>query len=126
MKNKYLLIIIMALLVIVLLGGCDLFGFGSKLAPPDWIIGTWRDEYNLYTWVFTTDNAVYTVISLSIDFKEIAKEKDVNVTDESTASTYKLTLEESGVGVNYEFVKSTSTTLDYFVFAGFSIVLTKQ
>lgn len=99
----------------LLLLGCD-FGLVS-LAPPDWIIGTWSDEFSINNWVFTADNAVFSASGLSVDFKEYGKTDGVYITDTSSATSYSIIDEEGGMTGTYDFQKITATTLYYSVTA---------
>jgi len=115
MKNKILKITILGLITAIIFLSCD--GL-SPLAPPEWIIGSWSDEFYIINWAFTSDNAVFSTSGTSIDFKEMAKQKDVDVTDNPTTSSYTITQSVGGVETStykftYKFEKLTNTTLNF-------------
>jgi hypothetical protein len=115
MKRKILKITFLGLITAIIFLSC---GGLSPLAPPEWIIGSWSDEFYIINWAFTSDNAVFSTSGTPIDLNEIAKQKDVDVTDNQTASTYMITQSIGGVETStykftYKFEKLTSTTLNF-------------
>ena len=90
----------------------------SPLAPPEWIIGEWANASVAYNWTFTSDNAVFSTIGTSIDFKELAKEDDVEIRDNATTSSYTITESFEGTEIGtFKFEKLTNTTLNYSITA---------
>lgn len=113
MQSKILRILSLGIVLVTIFISCN---FLSPLAPPEWIIGTWSDECAANNWTFSSDNAVFSTIGASIDFKEYAKSDDVTVTDNSTVSSYSIFIKESGSDAGtYRFDKLADTTLNYSV-----------
>lgn len=113
MKNiKTVLFMVIALLLIFSLVGCG--GPSRNLFnPPSWIQGTWKEAtFGSETFVFTSDNIVYTTPSSSMDFKVLYKGQAV--TESISDNAYTASIAGS---VSYSFVKTSATTLDYSITA---------
>lgn len=113
MKNiKTVLFMLVALLLIFNLVGCG--GLSRNLFnPPSWIQGTWKEAtFGSETFVFTSDNIVYTTPSSSMDFKVLYKGQAV--TESISDNAYTASIAGS---VSYSFVKTSATTLDYSITA---------
>jgi len=110
MKNLSRLVLVS--LVVLLLGGCNLFDVTS-LSPPAWIQGTWADEFDINTYKFETANVIFTMTSISIDFVEAYE--STNLSETATTSSYEISAVETGVTAKYTFSKLTATTLNYTV-----------
>lgn len=115
MKRRILKLCLLVVFWAIVLVGCNHL---SPLAPPEWIIGDWSNASEAYNWTFTSDSAVFSVLDTSIDFKELAKEDDVEIRDNATTSTYTITQSFEGTEIGiFKFEKLTSTTLNYSVTA---------
>jgi len=96
------------------------------LSPPEWIIGAWIDEDSLCKWVFTSDNALYTVSGVTFDFKKIDEDPDVTVTEDTSSDSYTVTMEESGLQMDFRLVRLSAATLEYHLSGVLPIILIKQ
>lgn len=101
--------------------GCNLIDLGKTVSfsPPDWIIGTWSDEYDTNVYTFTNDNIVLSVSGVvSVNFRDAYKNKKVDDFQETKTSTlYEFTIsDEDGSGA-YKFQKTSDTTLNYWITA---------
>lgn len=107
-------------LIVLLLAGCP---SPSPLAPPAWIQGTWSYS-TILSWTFTSDNAVMSSSSSSVDFKALYGSSGA-VTDTDTSSQYSIVISSSGVTQTYTFNYVDATHIDY-VTGGVTIRLTKS
>jgi len=86
-----------------------------SLAPPDWIIGTWSDEYCINTYQFTDDTIIFSLeadgVVTVIDF--CAFYRDSGIVESSSETSYALTLAASNAV--YEFSDNGDSTLDYYI-----------
>ena len=104
----------------------------SPLSPPSWIIGSWSDDFDIFNWTFTSDNALYSILgTLAYDCKELATDPDITVADAAPADSYTITLSMTGVEDVHTFERQSATTLTWTaVVNGFMYVdaelLTKQ
>ena len=91
-------------------GGADM-----SLAPPDWIIGAWSDEYGINTYKFTEDNVIFSLdadgVVTTVDFNVFCR--DYEIVETSTEASYSLTLAASNAV--YEFSDNGDATLDYSI-----------
>ena len=111
--------------LLLMSSGCALFS-SSALNPPSWINGTWTDASDMITWEFTGDNAIYTAMGISIDYKEISEQEGVEISDSSSDTEYEFTYEAGGVSVTYTFTPENDTTINYALDAATSIELYKE
>jgi len=111
--GKNLLALIFLFLFIIPLIGCDLFGIYHSYSPPDWIIGTWKDVYELNCFVFETDNVILDSRNngVYIDFTQTYQLSSVR--EESSNTLYRFTIKSSGRESVYSFEKTSETTLNY-------------
>ena len=110
--------LLVAIIIAILVGlvGCNIGLFSRQISPPPWILGTWADAFGINEWTFTEDNAVFSAVIVSIDFKELGNTFGVSVTDTSTATEYALILRGGGSEAGaYSFEKETDATLSYTV-----------
>lgn len=108
-------------------GGADM-----SLAPPDWIVGTWSDEYGINTYRFTDDNVIFSLeadgVVTVIDFCVFYR--DSGIVEASAEASYSLSLTAAASGTVYDFSDNGDATLDYYIsMSGIStgpIVLIKE
>ena len=113
--------------IVFLLVSCDIF-LPQALSPPEWIIGTWSDVSDVNTWTFTSDNAIFTLNTTgfgaptSIDFKEMRKMSGVDISDESSTTTYRLKMEAGGVFGSYKFEKTSQNIFgNWYPFLNYTV-----
>lgn len=91
----------------------------ATLSPPAWIHGSW-DNFDLFfgfgsQWTFTRDNAVWSQRmpweDFTVDFGEVAKDPDVQVTDAATSNTYVISMTAASYEGVHLFERHTDTTL---------------
>jgi len=123
--KKNLFIALSILMLLAFLTSCSLFN-KSPLAPPAWIEGSWSDDYDVFTWEFTTDNVLYSSDDLDMDFKALALEPETEITDESTDDTYSFTYSAYSVTTDYSFEMVDDTTLNYSIDNSTPVVLHKD
>jgi hypothetical protein len=122
--NKLFYLGVLLVILILSLGGCALFpSYG--LTPPDWINGTWSDAYDINTWTFTSDNALFSAFGITYDFAELKKNNSGIISDSSTSPSYSLEMSEDGITITYTFISTSSSTLDYGL-TGMTLELIKQ
>lgn len=102
--------------VLLISSGCSLFS-SSTFNPPSWIIGTWTDATDMISYEFTSDNVVYTITGVSIDYKEIveASEGEIEITESSSDTEYEFTYAATGVSCIYSFTFEDDTTIIYSI-----------
>lgn len=86
-------------MLLLALAGCDLMNVGkTPLAPPSWILGVWKDATATITFTFTSDDAVMTSPSGSVDYKAADANLNGNndIYDSSTNSSYSIMLKSEG------------------------------
>jgi hypothetical protein len=139
MKKKAILSIVIASLTILISCSSGI----SIVNPPSWIIGTWSDSSNSYSYVFDTDNFYYIYTedgdtsTTTIDFIDTYEDYDYATYIEATSSTlFQFEMNYSDDGYNYtvkkKFSKIDDYTLEYYYYldgdlvSGFPVELTKQ
>ncbi|PKL23838.1 MAG: hypothetical protein CVV47_13595 [Spirochaetae bacterium HGW-Spirochaetae-3] len=105
--------ILLALFAIFLLAGCNLVDDPFTLSPPDWIQGTWNDGFDMNVYEFRSSNVISTLNGYAIDFNTVFA--DSSMGDSSTATTYLITVEDSGVSARYLFESIDSGSLNYSI-----------
>jgi hypothetical protein len=99
----------LAILLVLAFNGCQLF---SPLHPPSWIIGTWADVGLNTDWIFTSDNAVWSMGTTTFDFKQM-RSTGVQVSDTETSTSYTVSMGSGGVSQNYTFEKGDGTFITW-------------
>lgn len=88
-----------------------------SLAPPDWIIGTWSDEYGINTYQFTDNNIIFSLeadgVVTVIDFYVFYR--DFGIIEANEEASYSLSLTAAASGTVYEFSDNGDATLDYSI-----------
>lgn len=121
--KKSIILTTVILIIVFNLMGCSLF-VEMRIAPPNWIIGTWVTEdftdsssgktiRNQYT--FTKDNIIFSSGEVILDYKARFKYATMTVNDVSNTE-YDFTVDEndsSGSVTNEQFVKISDTILHY-------------
>lgn len=84
------------------------------LSPPEWIHGTWGDEYGFTTYTFTNTTVIYQVGNVSMDIAEFCRSTDTPVSENATASTYSYTavMAEGAGTTTMAFAKAPGDTLE--------------
>lgn len=68
----------------------------SKLDPPSWTYGTWKDKEGLYTAKFASDNLIFGNEVMPLNFSEAVKSSGMSVIElVNTDSEYKIKFAES-------------------------------
>ncbi len=104
--------ILLALVTLLLLGGCNIADVVS-LSPPDWIQGTWADEFDINTYEFRSSTVIFTVSSMPIDFTVAYAQSSMG--DSSTSTTYLITVVDTGVSASYYFEDIDAASLNYSI-----------
>ena len=124
---KSVVSLVSATVLVFMFAGCD-FGDSGGITPPEWIIGTWSDVSDVNTWTFTSDNAIFTLNTTgfgaptSIDFKEMRKMSGVDISDESSTTTYRLKMEAGGVFGSYKFEKTSQNIFgNWYPFLNYTV-----
>jgi len=98
---------------------CDLFYPPSPFSPPDWIIGTWSDSFDINAYTFSSDNIVFITSGITIDYKELCRQSarsgDIYSDLEPNDHTYIFQMSSGGVTLQYIFEKTSTTTLNYSI-----------
>jgi len=123
MNKKMFALVIVAAMILVF-SGCSLLN-QTKLTPPEWIQGSWSDDYDIFNWEFTSDNILYTS-SISMDFKALATDPEVEIVTEETDSTYEMTYTSYGTSTNYFWTSVDDTTITYSIGGGSAVTLHKD
>jgi uncharacterized protein YjdB len=110
-----------AICLAILAIGCRLPGSSSPLDPPTWIHGTWSDAAAITTWVFTTDDVLWTTGTTTLDFREM-QSRSLRVSDSETSTTYTVSMSGGGVTETYRFVKVDQASIRW---VDLSLVLLK-
>lgn len=112
MKGKIFAVIIVAAMIAAF-AGCSLIN-QAKITPPDWIQGSWTDDYDILTWEFSADNIIYDSDGLHQDFKALSLDPDVEIVTEETSSTsYSMTYTSYSVTTEYYWTFVDDTTITY-------------
>ncbi len=113
--------------VLLISSGCSLFS-SSTFNPPSWIIGTWTDATDMISYEFTSDNVVYSVAGISIDYKEMveASEGEIEITESSSDTEYEFTYAGGGISCIYSFTFEDDTTIIYSIDGSTSTELYKE
>ncbi len=121
--------IFLALLLVVVLciSGCEgMLPFSSPLDPPTWIQGTWEmvvGDTLISSLVFSSDNVVWNSASIGFNFKQLAQQSGINITDRNVTSTsYQMTMSGSGTTETFTFVLVSSDTLNMSLNTGGVII----
>ena len=114
MKKLLLTCLLVAVLV---LSGCEgMLPFSSPLDPPSWTQGTWELEVGdtlISSLVFSSDNVVWVSSAIGFNFKQLAQQSGINITDRNlTATSYQITMSGSGETETLTFVLVSSATLN--------------
>ena len=122
MRKSAIGIVVVVVLISALLG-CDASIAGGSVSPPDWIIGKWDLKVGdtiICTFSFTKDNVVLEVFSdatvMGVDIKEMSKSKEVAIND-SNPSAKKYVIEISDIStkekLTYTFSLNEDGTIDF-------------
>ena len=115
--------LVMVLVFSLMFIGCELDATSSpskSLSPPNWIRGTWADEYGINNYTFSSNNVIFILdldtTSIEIDFVEMMNSSETGVANESsTASTYSFSFNDGGTTSSLRFEYQSSTTINYYV-----------
>ena len=124
MKKSLLFVSALTIFVSLVFSGCSLIN-QTKLTPPEWIQGSWSDDYDIFNWEFTSDNILYTS-SISMDYKALATDPEVEIVTEETDSTYEMTYTSYGTSTNYFWTSVDDTTITYSIGGGSAVILHKD
>ncbi|MGE3062525.1 MAG: hypothetical protein AB7T10_02705 [bacterium] len=122
--KKNLITVIAALLLFAFLPSCSLLN-QSTLNPPSWIIGSWSDDYDIFTWEFAEDNVLYHS-SIEMDYKALALNPDVEITEEVGDDAYSFTYKTETTSTDYSFEFVDDTTINYSIDNSIPVVLHKD
>lgn len=120
MKKLFLAFLLVTILVI---SGCEgMFPFLSPLDPPSWIQGSWEmtvGDTLISSLEFSSDNVIWQSPSIGFNFKQLAQQSGVNVTDNNLTSTsYRITMSGSGTTETLTFLLVSSDTLNMTLNSG--------
>ena len=122
MRKSAIGIVVVVVLISALLG-CDPSIAGGSVSPPDWIMGKWDLKVGdtiICTFSFTGDNVVLEVFSgntaMGLDIKEANNSKTVTIKD-SNPSLKKYVIEISDIStkekLTYTFSLNDDGTFDF-------------
>lgn len=106
---KYFIFLSLHVAIPLMMASCN---FPPQLSPPSWIIGTWEDQNKIAIWTFTSDDAVWTSGSTTIDFKKM-QGPGVTVSDSETATTYAVSMGTGGITQTYSFEKGDGSYINW-------------
>ena len=112
-------------MLIAFMTSCSLLD-KSPLTPPDWAMGSWSDDYDILTWEFASDNVLYHSESLDMDYKALALNPGVEITDEIGDDSYSFTYKTETTSTEYGFEFVDDTTMNYSLNGGTAVVLHKD
>jgi len=113
MKPTKLLTAIICCISFALLSCSDDNDSQSKLNPPAWTLGTWKDEAGVYTAKFTSNNLIFGNDVTSLDFVKMANSTNaISLTELTNTDTdYKVKF----AGITYHFRKKSSSQIAYIL-----------
>lgn len=123
--KRSILAIIAAIFVLAFLSSCSLLE-QSTFNPPTWVIGSWSDDYDILTWEFTADNVVYHSDNLDMDYKALALEPGVEITEDVQDEAYSFTYKRETTSTDYSFEFVNDTTINYSIDNSTPVVLHKD
>ena len=123
--KKNLITIISAIILLAFLSSCSLLN-QSPVNPPSWLEGTWGDDYDIFTWQFTSDNAIYHSDDLDMDYKALALEPGVEITEDVQDDSYSFTYSRDSYSTEYTFEVVDDTTINYSIDDSTPVVLHKD
>jgi hypothetical protein len=115
-RASVLRLLLLSVFFTAMLAGCSMGG--NHLSPPGWIQGSWTDSSSI-VWTFTGDDAIETTGAVTLDFGKLP---GVEFSDSQTATTYAISMTQSGVTFTYSFAQVDSLHILYMG----AIPLTKQ
>jgi hypothetical protein len=123
--KRSILVIIAAIFVLALLSSCSLLN-QSTFNPPAWVIGSWSDDYDILTWEFTADNVLYHSDNFDMDYKALALNPDVEITEDVQDEAYSFTYKTETTSTDYSFEFVDDTTINYSIDNSTPVVLHKD
>ena len=90
----------------------------SSINPPDWIIGTWMNSFDIGGFRFSEDDVILVTTSSETSWKELVKigentPSEFVVEESSFDSSYNVSFTTSGVTTFYEFTKISESVIEY-------------
>lgn len=109
--SKFIVAVCIAFQLLVL-GACEIGLLGTRLSPPEWIVGTWGSEKDQNSMTFTSDNLIMVQGNVTTDFMQ-----DQRATDEIDKKIYTIVARHEGVDGDsrYIFEKIDDTRLSFSV-----------
>lgn len=119
---KLLKTLMMAIVTIAVFSACsknnDVNPKGSKISPPDWIIGSWGDGKSV-NYVFRKDDFCYVSVGFETCFKaQVELYKNVPdaqmkmvVEQQGNSDSYLIKITQLGSTMSYQFYKKSSNEI---------------
>jgi hypothetical protein len=105
-RASVLRLLLLSIFFTAMFAGCSMGG--NHLSPPGWIQGSWAGSGTV--WTFTGDDAIETTGAVTLDFKNL---QGVKLSDSQTATTYAISMTQSGVTFTYSFAQVDSLHILY-------------